>query len=60
MLYENFCNEENTLNNIKNFCRENFGSFLSLITLLKYLAVVSEEQRIHILDIWNVNIGMTP
>ena len=60
MLYENFHREEEILNNIKNLCRENFGNFLSFVTLLKYLMVVGEEDREHILYIWNVNVGIRP
>ena len=60
LLIENFPNEENIVNNLKNCCRERFRNFLSLVTLLKCIAVMGEEHRDHILYIWNVNIRTTP
>ena len=60
LLIENFPNEENIVNNLKNCCRERFRNFLSLITLLKCIAAMGEEHRDHILYRWNVNIGTTP
>ena len=56
----NFHDEENAVNNLKNFCREHFRNFLSLICLLKCLVAVGEEQKKHILNIWNVNECIVP
>ena len=41
---DNFHDEENAVNNLKNFCREHFGDFLSLICLLKCLAEKKQKK----------------
>ena len=60
MLYEDFHDEDNTLNKMKNYCREDFGKFLSLAAWLKCLVALDEEHRDLILYIWNVNMGIIP
>ena len=42
---DNFHDEENAVNNLKNFCREHFGDFLSLICLLKCLAEKKQKKN---------------
>ena len=41
---ENFQDEKNGINNLQNFCREYFGSFFSLTTLISSLAIIERKK----------------
>ena len=56
---ENFHNEENGINNLQKLCREYFGNFFSMVSLLNCLVVIEwekvelEEKFNDLLKVWN-------
>lgn len=40
----NYENEQNQIKNLQEFCREHFGHFYSLLTLIKSLAIIERNR----------------